>query len=105
MSDLNPYRAPLVESASSDSRTSAQASLAIGFLVDGAGVAACAIAMTQAPWLRVFLPFAAGHAVAAALIVYRTRRNGQTLSAGDHFFLRYGAILMATATAGLRAIF
>jgi hypothetical protein len=39
------------------------------------------------------------------LIAYRANRHGQTISAGDHLFLRYGAILMAGATALIRAIF
>ena len=104
MSDLNPYRAPLAETAPNATRIAAQASLAIGFLIDGAIVTACAFAISQAPWLRAFLPFAAGHAVAAALIVYRASRSGRTLKAGDHFFLRYGALMMAAATAILRAV-
>lgn len=105
MSQSNPYRAPLAETAPTESPYSSQASLAIGFLIDGVGVTAAALALSHAPWLRAFLPFAAAHAVAAALITYRANRNGQRLSTGDHFFLRYGAVVMAAATLLLRALF
>jgi hypothetical protein len=105
MPEFNPYRSPIVRAEPSQAPCSAKASLAIGFVIDGAAAMACALGASQIPWLRAFLPFAAGHAVAAALIAFRANRNGQSLSAGDHLFLRYGAILMAGATAMIRAIF
>ncbi len=104
MADSNPYRSPLAETSPGEVGCSPQNSLAIGFLIDGAGALFGAIWLTSAPWLRLFLPFAAAHAVAGALIFYRARRNGQSLTAGDHFFLRYGAVIMAAATALLRAV-
>lgn len=105
MNDSNPYRSPLAETGPSGVRLSVQHSLATGFVIDAAGVIVCVLWMASAPWLRLFLPFAAGHAVAAALIVFRSRGRAYPFSAGDHFFLRYGALIMSASTAMIRAIY
>jgi len=102
MADMNPYRSPLAPSQARGGLPAAGSSLAIGLVIDGAGALLGAAWLSRMPALRFFLPFAATHAVAAALIAYRTRSGERELSAGDHFFLRYGAVMMASATAAVR---
>ncbi|MDZ4783601.1 MAG: hypothetical protein SGJ19_25415 [Planctomycetia bacterium] len=105
MADSNPYRSPLGYASREGAGCSPRVSLAIGLLIDGTGALLGVIWLSSAPWLRVFLPFAAAHAVAGALIAFRAGKHGQTLSAGDHFFLRYGAVIMAATTAAVRSLF
>ncbi len=104
MANWNPYRSPLAPPAPRAGLPAAQFSLAMGLLIDAAGALVGAIWLARLPALRLFLPFAAAHAVAAALIAYRARTGDRELSAGDHFFLRYGAVLMAGATALVRML-
>ena len=105
MADSNPYRSPLAYRPPGVVRCSPRISLAIGLLIDAAGALLGVIWLSNLPLLRVFLPFAAAHAVAGALITFRAGKSGQSLSSSDHFFLRYGAVLMAVATAAVRSLF
>jgi hypothetical protein len=105
MADSNPYRSPLAYRPPGAVRCSPRMSLAIGLLIDAAGALLGVIWLSNFPLLRVFLPFAAAHAVASALISFRAGKNGRTLSVGDHLFLRYGAVIMALTTAAVRSLF
>lgn len=104
MSPANSSRTPLPSDFPVEQSVSGTTSLAIGYVIDIAGVVCAAAWQHEAPWLRTFLPFAAGHAVGAALIAYRASHGGKALNVGDHFFLRFGALVMALATVLLRTI-